>query len=279
MPKTARHIMTLILTTILVSPSAQASDWDRHPLLDDRFVLSLGTFALNLDTHISIKASGGSIGQEFNIEQSFDLDESQRRFSGTLHWRFGEKWSAALQYFDYKVGSTAVLERDIHWGESTLQEGSYVSAGSFGELVRMLAGRTFSEGPRHEFGAGIGVHWLEIGLFAEGEFFLDGTSSGVERRTVSAGAPLPNLGAWYMHAWSNRWAGFARLDWLSASIDEYDGSILNGAVGVNYQFTRHLGVGLNYNYVNLDVKVDSGSWNGEADLTRDGPFLFLNMSW
>lgn len=274
-----RFLVLSAALSCLGTTTAQAADWERNPLLEDRFRLSLGTFFADVDSTLSVNGSADIDGSDIDFSNKLGLKNDQSRLSGTFNWRFSEKWYVALQYFDQDLSTTGVLNQDVNWGDFTLEAGSSVTAGTYNDIYRLFFGRKFSEGDKYEFGAGLGVHYMEIGAFAEGDFILDGVSSGVQREEVSAAAPLPNIGTWYYYAWNNRWSGHARLDWFSANIDEYSGSLVNAAVGASFQVTRHFGIGLDYYYFDLDVDVDSSSWNGAADLTRSGPFLHVTASW
>ena len=46
-----------------------------------------------------------------------------------------------------------------------------------------------------------------------------------------------------------------RVDWLSVSVGDIDGSIFNAAAGLNYSPTEHFGVGVIYNLFELDVTI------------------------
>lgn len=96
---------------------------------------------------------------------------------------------------------------------------------------------------------------------------------------MSTTGPLPNLGGWYLRSLSRRWALFARLDWLSANIDKYDGTIINAAVGANFAITRHFGVGLAYNHFELNVGIKDDNWRGDVEQRINGPFVHLTASW
>jgi len=280
--KTAVINAALLLAAILISPGvhAQSGDGDlRHPWLDSRFRLGIGEFFQSVDSSLSVGVAGEVLKREFDFEQSFGLDNSDNRGSANFYWGFGEKWSVALQYIDQGSSHQAVLDQDVSWEDLTLKAGSFVGGGVSTEVVRAFFGRKFAEGPNYEFGAGLGLHWLRLGAFAEGEFYLNDQPYRFERRSVSAEAPLPNIGAWYAYAFSQRWLAHARLDWFSASIDEYSGGLTNAAVGIAFQPWRHFAIGLDYNYFNLNVDVDSSNWYGSADFTREGPFLYLMFDW
>lgn len=281
MVKAGKHFILWALAALCAVPSASlAADWERHPLLTDRWRVSVGSFFLDADSDLSVSGQSGGIElPEFDFEESLNISSDDTGFSSYVHWRFGSKWSLAFQYFDQSNSNTALLEEDITWEDAVLRAGARAAGGVSNEVYRLLLGRRFSEGPNHEFGAGLGVHWLEIGAFLEGEFTLNDDTLVAERRSVSAGAPLPNLGAWYIYSFSPRWAAHARIDWLSASFNEYSGGMTNGAVGFSFQAWRHVAVGLDYNYFELDVDVDSGNWVGSADFKRDGPFVHLTFTW
>lgn len=249
-----------------------------HPLLRDKFVASAGLFVFDRDIKLSL--NGNTVqSAEFDFDESTNLSRSDSRFSANLTWAFGEKWSVAAQYFDSSDSSRAELTEDIAWKDVVLRKGTFASAGIDITVARFFVGRLFSAGPRHEFGLGVGAHWLEIAPFIEGEAFINDESTGLYRDSVSAAAPLPNIGGWYTHAFTPKWALYTRLDWFSASFDEYSGSLWNSSLGLQYQAFDHMGVGLSYQFFELDVDVEKSTWNGGAKLRFNGPFISLTANW
>ena len=120
---------------------------------------------------------------------------------------------------------------------------------------------------------------MKLSAYIEGEAFINDEASGFERGAVDASAPLPNIGAWYYYSPSARWLFQARVDWLSASIGDYSGGLWNVAAGVNFQFTKHFGLELDYQFFQLNVDVDDSDWNGSAKASTSGPFVALTASW
>ena len=82
-----------------------------------------------------------------------------------------------------------------------------------------------------------------------------------------------------MHAFSEKWAAIFRIDWLSASFDKYDGRIINSALNVGYAVTDHFGIGLAYNFFEINLKVDNSDWKGRIQSRFDGPYLSLTGYW
>ena len=96
---------------------------------------------------------------------------------------------------------------------------------------------------------------------------------------MRAAAPLPNIGAWYTYSISPNWAFKGRLDWFGASIDDYDGELINASAGLNYQVLKNFGLGIHYNHFNLDVGIQKPDWRGEIRTTYEGIFASASFYW
>ena len=82
-----------------------------------------------------------------------------------------------------------------------------------------------------------------------------------------------------MYSWSPKWMFQTRVDWLSASIGDYSGSMWDAQAGFNFQAFKNFGIGLYYKGFLLDVDIDKSNWHGNADLTQHGPLLTLTATW
>ena len=108
---------------------------------------------------------------------------------------------------------------------------------------------------------------------------IDKLESNFERRSVSAVAPLPNIGVWYFYAPNTKWMYTARVDWFGITVGDYSGNMWNLAPGVNYQFHKNIGVGLQYRYFNAMLKIDKPDWDGRVSLIYHGPLLSVNANF
>ena len=272
-------LAVLSLAALLGSSPLLAQDYSPvHPWLEDDFVLSLGTFWQR--EQFKIRVDGQVPGAEIDFDESTNLSKDHTTASGWLRWRFGEKWSLTGQYWSTSNGTTAVLSEDVTWGDSVLKAGSNASVGTDMDMIRAFFGREFfTESDAHEFGVGAGLHWLQIGAYIEGEVFIDDQPRGYRRESVSADLPLPNIGAWYWRSLSPRWLLTTHVDWFSASVGDYSGSLWNAGIGINFQAWEHVGFGLAYQYFEIDVDVDKSDWRGNVKLQQDGPFLSVNLNW
>ena len=272
-----KYLLSLGFIVLLLPHTASAQQNDVNPLLDSDFVLAAGVFFPTKE--FRFRVDGSLPGEGIDFGDAFRLSNDDSTAAVNLHWRFGEKWSVAGQYWKLSDSSTATLDRDIQWEDVVFEEGSFARAGVGLEVIRLFFGRTFSAAERHEFGLGIGLHWLEVSASVEGQIRTNLEDSELYRGSVSADAPLPNIGAWYTYAFSPKWALQSRLDWLSASVGDYSGGLTNASVGVNWAIWKHVGVALSYNYFQLNVDVDKNDWHGATKVSQYGPTLAISAYW
>jgi len=270
-------VATAFLLAFVSGPvTAQTAD-DYHPFLTDKFNVSVGLFWP--DKEYELQVDGSLPGEDIDLDEQFNIKDYEETTSVNLRWRFGEKWSLWGQYWSTSESKSAILEEDINWEDVTFKQGTFAKAGIDMKIARTFFGRTFSTGPRYEFGAGLGLHWMDLSAFIKGEIIADENTTGFHKASVSAGIPLPNIGAWYMYSWSPKWLFQARLDWLSASIGDYSGGLWNAQAGIHWQAFKRVGVGLYYNNFVIDLDVDKSDWHGAIEASQHGPYLALTASW
>ena len=175
-----------------------------HPLLTDRFVLEVGGYFPDRTVKVSAGIDGILDTQEFEFSNDFGVRSSDETFSLDFSWRFGEKWKLATQYFSSGGSEAAILKEDFEFNDFVFEAGSNIVAGTEFTMVRLFFARKFKASENQEFGFGLGVHWLEIKAFAQGEIRVSGMENLFHRESVSVAAPLPNLGIWYTHSFSEK---------------------------------------------------------------------------
>ncbi len=277
--------MSLCLSSIvagLFSCSVLAQDFEYHPAISDNFTVFLGAFQSN--NAFTISAEGfieDEIEENIDFDDSVGVDKSSTLLSAQLRWNFGKKrkWSLWGQYFNNDASGEAVLTEDVEWQDVTFREGTFVGAGVDLAVTRLFIGRSFVKNQQHDLGIGAGLHNLDVSVFIEGDIKIDDESTEFFRGDAENNQPLPNIGVWYNFSPARKWLIRARVDWISADIGDYDGTLWNVNVGVNYQAFRHVGFDLSYQFFELDLKIDKTDWQGEVDMTYDGPVLAVTFNW
>ena len=274
---------SVVIGAILIASNtslAQAPEQsDVHPYLTEKFFIDVGIYFPDRQFAIEVESTLPGPTDPIDLEGDFGLRKSDEIFSLDFGWRFGEKWQFEGQYFTASGARGVALEEDVTWGDIVFRAGTGVKAGQEFTLIRAFFARRFESSEKHEFGIGAGLHWLEFGAFIQGNIIVGDDAGEFRRESVSAVAPLPNIGAWYMRSLSPKLALTTRVDWFGASIDEYDGTLINASLGLNYQAFEHFGVGLNYNVFELNVDVKKSNWNGNANISYKGPYAYLSFYW
>jgi len=278
--KNGPYFFLSVMMLSLAPGTLLAQDYEYHPALSDRFTATLGAFR----SSNAFKFESDVIddpGDDIDFDDSLGVSKNSTLFNGQLRWKFSKKkrWSLWGQYFSNDATGETVLTEDIEWDGVTFREGTFVGAGVKLTVARVFIGRSFIMNDRNDFGAGIGLHNLDLDSYIEGEIKIDDDTTGFQRAEVGASQPLPNIGAWYNFSPARKWLLHSRVDWISANIGDYDGTLWNFNAGVNYQAWRHVGFDLSWQYFNLNLKVDKSDWIGKADMTYSGPVLAITGSW
>ena len=272
-------LRTVIVLLLALSTAASYADEERHPLMGSKWWLTAGSFFAQRDFKASAGVNLAGVGLEADFEGSTGVDDSPELFMAEFGWQFGEKWGLAVQHFRSSRSGSRVLEDTIEWQGVTYNAGVQLEAKTEMEITRIFVARRFwDEGP-HSLRVGAGIHWLAMGAEVAGQATLNDQSTEFRRSAAAADVPVPNIGAWYRYSPNRTWIINARVDWLSAGIDNFSGRIWNASAGVGLRLTDHIGIGVNYQYFELSGDLTEPNWRGDITTTFTGPHLHLSGYW
>ena len=117
-------LFALCLVSLLTT--ATLADDEVHPFISSKYSIQLGGYFPSKDFKLSVDGSIAGTDQEFDFEKATGLRSDDEVFMLEFKWRFGEKWSARLQYYEADQSKTAVLEQDITWRDQGILAGSSV---------------------------------------------------------------------------------------------------------------------------------------------------------
>jgi uncharacterized protein YfiM (DUF2279 family) len=270
--------LPLLIGCALVSSLVDAQEL--HPQMTSKYWVGIGAYFAARDHEASADGTIiGGVNQILLFDQELGLDDGPSVFMAEFGWQFSKNWAVALQYFDSEQNASKTLEQTVEWKDVTYNAGVAIQAGMNITVTRLFFSRRFWDGGRHSFRAGAGIHWLDIGADIAGQASLNDMSTEFRVEPVSANAPVPNIGAWYRYSPSDRWIVSARVDWLSANIDVYSGEIWNFSAGANFRITQRIGVGVAYQYFELDGSFKDSSWTGDIHTRFSGPFVYVSAAW
>lgn len=249
----------------------------KNPMLADKFKFEIGVFYPTQSFNIG--ANGNSPNDEIDFNEALNLSKNDITTYFSFDWRFSRMWKLTAEYVSFKNQNTVSLKKDIHWEDYILEQGSFVSAGVNMKMYRIFIERLILKERKYELGAGLGVHALNISAFIEGEAMLNGQNLASDRYVSDAILPLPNIGIWYIYAPSDKWSFTTRVDWFAITVGEYSGGIWDIEPKVNFEISKHIGIGASYRFFNLNAKVTKTNWDGGFDASFNGPAFGIHSSF
>lgn len=263
--------------SFVVSAAAQAP---AQALLDNKFVFSLGGFAVGSDVKARLNGSS-TTNPDVDFDETFGRDSNATRARFDALWRITPAHQLHLMYFDKGSQQSRVIDRDIRWGDYTFNVGGLVELDRSFKTTALAYEWAFMRRPSYEVVASFGVHYTDLTLKLSGNATLNdanGNPIGSPVATVkesSLQAPLPMIGLrggwvvapqWYLDA-------DARL--FGMDVDGYDGSWSDIGINATWMFHPNFGVGAGYNRFGTKVDVNKNNFNGNLRFGYSGLRVFL----
>ena len=250
-----------------------------HPALTTNWWYNLGVFYPDHEFTVRVNSDILGPGSEISFESDLGLNDRAALFNGEIGWQFGERWGTSLQYFETHRTDRYVLEETYQWEDLVFDVGLSIRAGTGASVTRLAFFREFTDPGPHDFRLNLGIHYMTIDAFIAGDARLNDDSVEFRKSEAKSEAPLPNIGAWYRYSPSEKWLFEFRYDYFGADFGDYDGQMMNGVVGANYQIFDRFGIGLAYQRFHIDVRTKEENWKGRVDLTYHGPLLYISGYW
>jgi len=268
----------MALLLLVASANAQQEDLAQK-LIDATFDVDVGVFFPDKQRAFRVNGVAGVENIDIDVDQELKFESAEQTFAAEIGWQFGERWQVEGQHFSVADSESLVLTEDVEWEDIIYQAGSNVSVATSFKIIRLFFSRNFATAPHHNFAIGLGVNQMQIKLEIAGQALTQDGSIEFLSEAVRTQAPMPDIGVWYNRRLSPRWVFSTRLDWLYASIDPYDGSIVNAAVALDFVLSEHVALAMNYNYFDLNVGIRDSGWRGEAQIRFHGPYVSIKAFW
>lgn len=260
---------------------AAVAQADEYGPLHDRFELSLGTYFYASSTNVRADAiDGENIGSEINLERAFDFDdETVLRAEGL--WRFFPRHKLRFMYFESNRVAENTISEEIDFDGELFPIDALVRAEFDTRIIELAYEYVFVQRDDWELGASLGVHNVKFAtvLGAEIDAGEGGEISGELRGDVKTNAPLPVFGlrgTW--NVWKDLYLQ-AQAQYFKVSIDAYDGEIVDAQATLLWNFSRHFGAGIGYNYFRTEVDVEDDDLRGRLRWSYDGAQIFVRAAF
>lgn len=268
-----RYLALLAVPAIFAAHPAAAQR------LDNDWIIQVSAYFPSVDSSLRIDSSDGEIGTVVDLEGDLGFSKHSRLPAFLGEWRPGDDWVLTAEYYALNRDSSRSIARELDIGDTTFPVNASVASGFDSDVFRFTVGNRLFQGENYEIGAAIGLHGTDFTLFVEGEGTVNGVPGQFRSESRSVFAPVPTIGAFVnAEPWARVYAS-ARFDWLSLSIGDYSGRVLNSQATVAYRVHRNFDVGLTYRLVNYRLKVNRDNWTGQVDYNFRGPAIFLQAGF
>ena len=242
-----------VLLVLAAAAAAPVHAQTTTPVTDlpDRFQIDGGAFRLGSDTQLTFSRDDVP-GTEIDFEETLDLPSAANSIWLNGYWRVGRRHTVNLSFANNnRDGDPITGGRDIQWGDNLIRTGSSLSASLHS---RYLAGSyrfAAFRNDRVEVGplVGLGYLWLTARLDASGSITVDGETRDREiSEEAKKNAATAGIGAYTVWTAARRVVVRGDIQWIGVTMDGTDYMLVDGRAGVDYYFTRHVGVGAQYKY-------------------------------
>ncbi|HWM28642.1 MAG TPA: hypothetical protein VNQ14_09300 [Woeseiaceae bacterium] len=238
---------------------------------DPRFSVGLGVFFTDRDSQTRIDGETGT-GSDVDLETDLGLEKSDSVFRVDGYWRFAEKHRFDLSAFDLSRSASRQIDKDITWGDTTYPINTQLTAELDLAIYKAAYTWLFLKRDRSFLGATVGLYVMDIGTTLS-------ASTGGSRESSDVTAPLPVVGLRGEYRFAERWSLRGSAEIFAIEYGDYDGSLYDLFVGLDFNITEKIAVGAGLNSVQLDVGVSKSGFQGDLDWQYDGAMAYVKFDF
>ncbi len=265
-PKPIKFLLMLLLCCPLTTFSQETA------IDNSKWGFSLGAFFADQDMKTKFEANFGDIDEPVDLEDDLGLQDSQSVFRLAAYYDFNERHRLDFDVFDLSQSATATLLVDIEWGDTVFPIDTEISTGL--DLTIYKVAYTYQLLRREKYRLGV------IGGLYVADIALDiNVLESDQREGGDVTAPLPVFGLRGEYFISDRWRASASAEWFGLTLDNYEGSLHDFMLGIDYRFGDHAAVGLGFNIVEIDVDATEEGLRADLLWQYSGLIGYLRFSF
>lgn len=262
-----RSIVPAVLATLVVLPAAAQS-----PLDEAGVAFKLGGFFSSSDTTLRIDASNGALGTSISLEDDLGYEKDKTLPVFDAVWRINPRHRLELGYFSLGRDAQKTIAGEIRFGDQVFPVGTDVTSTFDSDVWRLSYGWSFYRDGPNEIALLLGLHTTAFDVKLE-------TSGGGVSEAADRTIPLPVIGLQGSWALSPNWRLNGWVQVFSLEYGDYEGSLFNGAVNVEYRFERNYAIGAGYLFNDYNLDVTKGRARGSFDYQFSGPMAYVSVGF
>ena len=197
----------------------------------------------------------------------------------SARWNFAERWHVKGIYTGFDESGSRTSSDTIEFGNISFPLGVRVDTDLATDFYIINAGYKLLDRPRGDIDIGLGLHLVDIDFEISGLAAIGDQPVSFKRSKLDTLAPLPNVMASGRFAITRNLALEGDVGWFGLKVDEYDGELTSARVNLEWRPFEHLGFGVGYQLLDLDLEIDGDRRDKEYNFEFKGPLGFLQWAF
>ena len=271
-----KYLVMLLSASILAGSQlayAVDTDADANPVFTNRMLLGAGAFWASTDAIIGAEDLNSPLKAEINFND-LGLDDSDATLMAYALLRLGNRWRIELDYANIEQEGSGYID-SVDVGAITVPVGGTIASYVNTRFITTRLGFSVVRNETLELGVSAGVSAASIEAGVAGN--IDGVGSG--SGDVSADVPLPSFGVYGTLALTKKLSIGGRAGLFSIEVGDDTGDLQDFFASIDYFFTKNIGVGLAYKYIDIDVKIKEDTYRQVYNINQSGPVAYLTIGF
>ena len=261
--------MTRILPALLLgAPFAAPALADQGPIRGgtEKFKLNFGTILNRNDTSLAIQGPQGR-GGEFGLEGATGLQKDRWSTLASGTWRVAPNHRVGFQSFSTRRHGQKVIDQELVIKDEVIPIGTNLETTAKTDFLIFNYQYSLMRDDRVELSAMAGIYGARF------RYAFDSTNPprDIDAKTT---APLPMFGISLDTFLTPRWTVSTFFEGLYLKVGDVKGGIAYIGLSTDYMITKHLGIGVGVNAVNIGADVTDDGFTGSLDWRSHSFFAY-----
>ena len=247
------------------------------PLSAQQFSITAGGYLgdfgtqLRVDPHIE-----GLQGTTIDLEKDLGLQSTRTLSRFALDWQPFRKHELEVSYVRTKRAADRVINRQIVYKDTTFPVQAHVRSEFNIDFWQATYTYWLHQSDRTGFGFNLGVTGMKLNGKLQAR--NASTEAVLFDETASTNFPVPEIGLDGRFQIANKLIVAARASVLPrVSITDYEGEAYVGKFSIEYRVVPRIGIGIGYNYLNINGTAEQPEFHADVDMTVSGVEGFVRF--
>jgi len=229
-----------------------------------------GYFISKYDSEIGVSDKDAGVGVVINPRTALGMKNEQSVFRLDGLFRFNDHHSLMYSWYSVKSTGTRTIDTEIPW-DPPIPVGANIESSLETDLFKVGYLWSFYNEDQVELGVGLGLHITQLRV----ELNAESTGTPYTTENVDTTVPLPVI----MFKLGYKITPKLKMSYISQifaiELEGITGSYSDQTLGVEYQFWKHVGLGVGLNGSNLSIEQEEGNRRINYNNRISGAILFI----